>query len=195
MGFDYAAILQRVRVPIRTVWVAFFLVFSRPTADLVLAGLAVSVAGLWIRIWAAGCIEKSRELEMRGPYRYTRNPLYLGSFLVGLGGSIASGNPWLLLSFVAIFVMVYGPVMRREEQELMKLFPEHFPAYRRSVPLFLPRFRAARMNTRTSPGTETAPPSGERRFRWFRVTRNREYNSILGFAAVFGWILFRLWAS
>jgi hypothetical protein len=132
---------------------------------------------------------------MRGPYRYTRNPLYLGSFLVGLGGSIASGNPWLLLSFVAIFVMVYGPVMRREEQELMKLFPEHFPAYRRSVPLFLPRFRAARMNTRTSPGTETAPPSGERRFRWFRVTRNREYNSILGFAAVFGWILFRLWAS
>ena len=89
---------QRIRVPAGFFFGAAYLYLCRPTLASALAGVLVTLFGILVRIWAAGCIEKGRELEMRGPYRLTRNPLYFGSFLIGLGASIASASPMATVS-------------------------------------------------------------------------------------------------
>jgi hypothetical protein len=190
---------QRIRVPAGFLCAALFLVFARPTPILTIAGFVVSLVGVAIRAWAAGCIEKSRELEVRGPYRYTRNPLYLGSFVAAAGCLVAAGQAWLVVIFLALFALIYGPVMRREEEEMKKLFPGTFPAYQSSVPLFLPRFPAHRNAPRAfATGSRDASPLGspasrERRFRWSRFLRNKEHRAWLGFGSAFAWLCLRLW--
>ena len=54
------------------------------------AGLVVALVGEAIRMWAAGHLEKSREVTASGPYRWTRHPLYVGSAIMALGVVIAS---------------------------------------------------------------------------------------------------------
>ena len=51
----------------------------------------MALAGLAVRAWAAGVIKKDQELTTSGPYAFTRNPLYLGSLLLGSGGVLAGG--------------------------------------------------------------------------------------------------------
>jgi protein-S-isoprenylcysteine O-methyltransferase Ste14 len=186
---DFSGWAQKARVPLAFLFGVFFAVSSRPTFGTMVAGLIPAGLGLGLRIWASGCIEKSRELEMRGPYRYTRNPLYLGSFLMGIGACIAAGNVWLMCSFLLVFILVYGAVMKREEEELQLLFPATFPDYQSSVPLFWPRLTA------TATGGRPAEGRGRLRFRWARVWRNREYNAALGVAALFAWMWFQIWVK
>ncbi|HEV8129997.1 MAG TPA: isoprenylcysteine carboxylmethyltransferase family protein [Acidobacteriota bacterium] len=203
MTVDFHTLAQRIRVPFGFVFAAFFLIFTYPNPTAAVVGFGVALAGLTMRLWASGCIEKSRRLEVIGPYQYTRNPLYLGSFLLGLGACVAAANIWLLATFIVVFWGIYGLVMRREEEEMQKLFPEKFPLYRRSVPLFMPRFRGGKQTSMEPEtwnpepetcGTEpdTRHPAPDTRFRWSRAMRNREYNAVLGFVAIFGWICFRL---
>ena len=75
--------LRKIRL--RLVWLLIipFLWFARPTPVSLLLGSGLSVLGLFIRAWAAGFIRKDQQLATSGPYGYTRNPLYLGSFLLG----------------------------------------------------------------------------------------------------------------
>ena len=54
----------------------------------------MSILGLFIRAMAAGFIHKEKQLTTTGPYAFTRNPLYFGSFFLGLGITIAGGQ-WL----------------------------------------------------------------------------------------------------
>src|SRR6267142_808168 len=104
--------MQRFRVPLSFVCAALFLVFARPRPVTLLAGVTVSVLGLLLRAWAAGHIRKNSELATSGPYAHTRNPLYLGNFLLGLGFTIGSGRWVLALLFAALFLGSYFPVMR-----------------------------------------------------------------------------------
>ena len=55
-------------------------------------GAAIAIVGESIRLWAAGHLEKSKEVTQSGPYRYTRHPLYLGSSLIGIGMAVAANN-------------------------------------------------------------------------------------------------------
>ena len=93
---------------------AAFIFFARPTPRALLIGASVSLLGLALRAWAAGHIRKNAQLATSGPYAFTRNPLYLGSFLLGLGFTIASGRVILGLLFAALFLGIYLPVMRVE---------------------------------------------------------------------------------
>ncbi|MBI4454332.1 MAG: isoprenylcysteine carboxylmethyltransferase family protein [Acidobacteria bacterium] len=200
---DFPKFAQKIRVPVGFIFVGFFLVFSRPRPATAAGGFVIAAAGLAMRLWAAGCIEKSRELEVRGPYRYTRNPLYLGSFLAGIGCCVAAANFWLLLAFIALFFAVYHPVMKKEEEEMQNLFPNEFPHYKRAVPPFLPSMPAARHKPMPSydgplpalSSVRLAMTDSAPRFRWSRLWRNKEYNAILGFMAIFAWICFRLWKN
>ena len=105
--------VQRIRVPAGFVFAAIYLYFSQPTIDFLLAGLALAAAGLALRLWASGHLEKGTRLAARGPYRWTRNPLYLGSFLMGLGFTLAAVNVWLLGLLLFHFLLIYIPVIRR----------------------------------------------------------------------------------
>jgi protein-S-isoprenylcysteine O-methyltransferase Ste14 len=131
--------MQRWRVPLGFLCGALFLVLARPKPLTLGIGGAVALVGLAVRAWAAGHIRKNSALATSGPYAYTRNPLYFGSFLLGLGFTIASGRWWLGLLFAALFLGIYFPVMRVEARTLAELFGEDYRAYARAVPLFSPR--------------------------------------------------------
>ena len=169
MDERYAAWAARWRVPLGFALGVTYLILAQPTVRLVVAGGGVALLGLVVRAFAAGYLEKNQSLATRGPYAYTRNPLYLGSFLLGLGFSLA-GASWLAgLAFLGLFLLVYWPVMRREEDALRRQFGEIYSRYAESVPLFVP----------TRPGM---PASGEK-FRWERYLKNREYEAALGYVA------------
>jgi protein-S-isoprenylcysteine O-methyltransferase Ste14 len=131
--------VQRWRVPLGFLCGALFLIFARPRPSTLIAGAIVSILGLLLRGWAAGHIRKNSALATSGPYAFTRNPLYLGSFLLGLGFTIGSGFWPLGILFAVVFLGIYFPVMRVESGTLAELFGQSFQRYAREVPLFLPR--------------------------------------------------------
>jgi protein-S-isoprenylcysteine O-methyltransferase Ste14 len=138
-----------------------------------LPGLVVAALGELLRLWAAGhLIKEGPGLSRAGPYRWTRNPLYLGSLLLGLGFAVASGRWQVVASFAAFFAAVYLPVMREEARHLSTKHPEAYRVFAREVPLFFPRPPAARSDA----GTRGA-------FSWRRVRANGEHYTVLGWVA------------
>ena len=92
--------LQRLRVPLGFAFALLYLLLARPVLGWWLIGIATVSIGLGIRVWAAGHLRKWQQLAISGPYRFTRNPLYLGSSLIGSGFSIASNESFLLVLFL-----------------------------------------------------------------------------------------------
>ncbi|MEE2821488.1 MAG: isoprenylcysteine carboxylmethyltransferase family protein [Acidobacteriota bacterium] len=167
-------IVQRIRVPTGIIFSLIFVYFSSPQPYPLMMGLGLTSLGLVMRIWAAGHIEKGIRLASCGPYQWTRNPLYFGSFLIGLGFSLASSKAWLVVVFLLLFLALYIPVMRREEKELEQSFGSAYMSYRRKVPLFLPRFQ------NKNPTLDPIPIRSTYTFRWHLVILNREYNAVVG---------------
>jgi protein-S-isoprenylcysteine O-methyltransferase Ste14 len=159
---------QKLRVPVGTVLGILFLLLMHPSARSLLVGAAITLPGCLLRLWAAGHLVKGRVLTQSGPYAFTRNPLYLGSFFMALGIIIAGQGYWLLPAFALFFAVVYFPVMKAEEQELLGGYGERFTEYSQRVPLFLPAFQTAGFRSST--------------FQWERVVRNREHRNLAGLA-------------
>ena len=159
--------MQRWRVPLGFLCGAVFLWFSRPRWLTLAIGGGIAIIGLALRAWSAGHIRKNSALATSGPYAHTRNPLYLGSFLLGVGFTIASGQPWLAIPFAALFMGIYFPVMRVEATHLAGAFGENYEEYARAVPLFLPRISAYKADETT-------------RFDASLYMRYREYRAALG---------------
>ena len=131
--------LQRIRVPLGFTFAILFLVFAKPIILTIAIGGIVAFIGVAIRAWSSGHIRKAKELAISGPYAYTRNPLYVGSFILGVGFTVASGVWWLALIFSALFIGIYLPVMRVEAEDIRDIFGADFDEYELNVPLFMPR--------------------------------------------------------
>ncbi len=138
VNFD-KRLLQRIRVPLGFLFATAFFVFARPTWLSLAVGVGVSAFGLLIRGWASGHIRKAKELAVSGPYAFTRNPLYLGTLILGIGFTIASGVWWLALLFCLLFLGIYLPVMRVERDDIREIFGEEYDEYARGVPMLIPR--------------------------------------------------------
>jgi protein-S-isoprenylcysteine O-methyltransferase Ste14 len=69
----------------------------------------------------------------RGPYRFTRNPIYLGMFLGLIGLAIAFDNLWLLMMLVPFALVVRFGVVVREEAYLERKFGDAYRGYRSRV--------------------------------------------------------------
>ena len=169
MAKKLGKLFQRVRVTSGYVFAIVFIVFCRPTAELLLIGAVFAIVGLLIRAWACGHLRKVSELDTSGPYAYTRNPLYLGSFLITIGFAVASGVWWLAAVAIIFFLGIYLPVMNVEKSELAEVLGDEYRAYVRDVPVFIPRMTAAR--------------SSDRRFDFQLYLKNGEYSAALGVAA------------
>lgn len=167
------AMLQRLRVPLGFVTAALFVIFSRPTWRTLMIGAPVALCGAAVRAWASGHLRKNTELAVSGPYAYTRNPLYLGSFVMAVGCAVAGGDWWLGALLVAFFLLVYLPVMQAEAAHMRGLFPQAYAEYARHVPLFLPRPTPWRRDERR--GFDTS-----------LYLRYREYRALVGLAVVLG---------
>jgi protein-S-isoprenylcysteine O-methyltransferase Ste14 len=172
----YADAVARLRVPSGFLIVVVFGWFSRPTPESMAIGIPISLLGLALRAWAAGCLAKNQQLATGGPYRYTRNPLYVGTLLVAAGLAIASRSPGLAVLFVAVFLLVYLPVIQNEEQHLRQIFAE-YAGYAERVPALFPSFSAPHENNPNP-------------FRAALYLKNQEYQAGLGFLAG---MLFLLW--
>lgn len=131
--------IQRWRVPLGFLSAILFAVLAKPRPLTLVIGAAISILGLCLRAWAAGHIRKNDALALSGPYAYTRNPLYLGSFVLGLGFTVAAYRWELALVFALLFFGIYFPVMRVESATLKGLFGETYERYASEVPLFFPR--------------------------------------------------------
>ena len=160
--------LQRIRVFSGFIIAIVFLVFSRPTTITLAVGVAIAAIGVLIRAWACGHLRKSSELDVSGPYAHTRNPLYLGTFMIALGFGIASGSWWLFLLIAVYIGSIYFPVMNVEADVLEGRLGREYSEYAKNVPLLVPRL--------------TAWKKSERRFDFQLYLRNGEYNAAIGFA-------------
>ncbi|MGH9413788.1 MAG: methyltransferase family protein [Terriglobales bacterium] len=132
------------------------------------AGLPIAAAGLGLRACAAGHIRKNDALATTGPYRFTRNPLYLGSALLGAGFVIAADYWLLAVLALALLVGVYLPVIRAEEGYLAERFGAAFHEYAGRVPRLIPRF-----------GFGGKQAGGSFSLALYR--RHREYQALAGF--------------
>src|SRR3954452_23894062 len=121
----YADAVARLRVPSGFLIVLVFASLSHSTAESLGIGVPVSILGLALRAWAAGCLAKNQRLATGGPYAFTRNPLYIGTLLVAAGLGIGAREAMLAILFAAAFAIVYLPAIELEEQHLRKLFPEY----------------------------------------------------------------------
>ncbi len=149
--------IARLRVTLGFVCGVAALWLSHPTRGSMLAGTAVALAGEGVRIWAAGHLEKGREVTSSGPYAYTRHPLYAGSTLIGVGLGVASASVVVALLAAAYLAITITAAIRTEEAHLTEKFGAAYPDYRSG--------RGA---------------SAARRFSLERAVRNREYRAVLG---------------
>ncbi len=129
--------MQRWRVPLGFACAALFFLLAQARPLTLIVGVLVALPGLALRAWATGHLRKNDALATTGPYAYTRNPLYLGSFVIGLGFTIAAGRLILGLLFALLFLGIYVPVMRVETKTLDELFGKDYQDYAAAVPLFM----------------------------------------------------------
>lgn len=177
MSRQSGTLIQRWRVPLGFLCGAAFILLAKPNIWSLVAGGIIAVLGLLIRAWAAGHIRKNAALAISGPYAHTRNPLYLGSFLLSVGFTIAAANVWLILLFAALFLGVYLPVMRIEARDVATLFPAQYKLYAEHVPLFLPR---------VTPWQNSSLGKTVNKFDFSLYLKYREYRAALGLAAALG---------
>jgi protein-S-isoprenylcysteine O-methyltransferase Ste14 len=169
---EYSRIARRIRVPLGFVFAVLYFWLARPTWRFIAFGAILIVPGLLIRALASGHVRKNEALATSGPYAYTRNPLYLGSLLMGIGFAVAARSWWVGVALVVMFLAIYLPVIRGEEAFLREKFPE-FEEYARRVPRMFPRITAH------AGANETGGKSSLDLY-----LKHREYNALLGVLAM-----------
>ena len=167
---DAAKRLARWRVPLGYALGIVAFLLAAPSPSSLALGAAVGAVGEALRIWAAGHLEKGREVTRSGPYALTRHPLYLGSAIMGAGFAIAARNVVVVLIVGVYLVVTITAAIRSEEAHLTDKFGAAYADYRRG-------------------GTA----DGSRQFAIERALRNREYRALAGFIAVIALLAARLY--
>jgi protein-S-isoprenylcysteine O-methyltransferase Ste14 len=162
---SWSKIARSLRVPLGFAFAALYIWLAKPTRASIVIGVGVALPGLLVRAWASGHVEKNEQLAISGPYAHTRNPLYLGSLILGAGFALAARSWWIAVVIVVFFVAIYVPVIRAEERFLRGRFRE-FEDYASHVPSLFPHL---------SRFGESAHP-----FSWDLYRKHREYNALLG---------------
>lgn len=179
MKTRWSRIARRIRVPMGFVFAIIFIWIAQPSPASLAWSLILVFPGIALRAYASGYVKKNRELTVTGPYAHTRNPLYLGSLSIALGFAVAARNWWVLAGIAILFFAIYLPVIRSEEELLRSMF-DGFDDYCARVPRLFPRL---------TPGMQ-----GEAgKFSAALYRRHREYNALMGAAALYAALLLRLY--
>jgi protein-S-isoprenylcysteine O-methyltransferase Ste14 len=152
-----AAALARRRVALGFVAAGVVIWLATPSWRTWSLGLVVACIGEAFRLWAAGHLEKSREVTRSGPYRLTRHPLYVGSSIIALGVVIAANSAAVAVIAALYMGATIVAAIRTEEAFLRRTFGPAYDDYRVS---------------RTEPM--------RREFSWARAMRNREQRALSG---------------
>ena len=125
--------LARRRVALGFIVGVAVLWLAAPTRLSLLVGGSVAVVGEALRIWAAGHLNKSREVTSSGPYRWLAHPLYVGSSLMGVGVAVASGRAIVVLLVAVYLATTITAAIRQEEAFLRVRFGDRYDRYRRGA--------------------------------------------------------------
>jgi len=150
-------LLARFRVALGWVFAPLVFILANPSAESLLVGALVAVAGEAIRVWASGHLYKAREVTSSGPYRYFAHPLYVGSSLIGVGLGLAAANPIAMVLIVAYLALTLRAAVKTEEALLRRAFGDQYDLYLQQ-----------RVVNRT------------RRFSVAQALANREYRAVAG---------------
>src|SRR5262252_5105745 len=119
-------LLVRLRVPLGFATAAGYLMVAQASSWRLFLACAMLVAmGCLLRSWAAGYLLKGKRVAVGGPYAFIRNPLYVGSFIIGTGFCLVlyrdpiPVSSWILwLAYGLGFGVVYQIKTLAEEKEL-----------------------------------------------------------------------------
>lgn len=133
-------------------------------------GILICFLGATLRFWGSGYLMKDTELSRVGPYAYTRNPLYFGTFMMAIGGAIAIENLVVTIMVAVVFTAVYHFIIMDEEEKLARKFGSAFMTYRREVPRFWPQFSSGPIRA-----------TDKTRFDFNLAMKNKAYEAYLAF--------------
>jgi len=165
------------RIVTSAAFAGLFLALAQPTSRSIALGLPFVVLGEFFRTWSSGYIRKDHSLATDGPYSLTRNPLYLGNFVLGLGFAIMANRWSVLFVFLAVFAIIYDATIDDEERKLLKRFGDAFVLYCREVPRFFPRLSGWR----------------SAQFRWALVRQHREFQTWAAVVGALAIVVLKMW--
>jgi hypothetical protein len=154
--------LARWRVPLGFGFAMVVIVLARPTRLTLLLGGVIAIAGESLRVWAAGHLNKSREVTCSGPYRWFAHPLYVGSSILGAGLAVASASGTVAVVIALYLTTTIFAAIKSEEAYLRARFGSAYEQYRGGD-------RGARDS-----GVST------RRFSLAQAIANREHRAVAG---------------
>jgi len=157
------AALARLRVALGWVFGVLVIVLAQPTGASIAIGMSIAAAGEAIRVWAAGHLNKSREVTSSGPYRWVGHPLYLGSAVMGIGLAVACRSVAVAVLVAVYLASTFTAAIKSEEAYLRRAFGEQYDLYRSGV--------AAKRRSPLATG---------RRFSLRQAIANREHRAVVG---------------
>ncbi len=183
-----SAFFIKHRILLSWLFGAAYLIFTAapryvpPTTALLylVIGLEIALLGEGLRIWANGYLQKDESLAVNGPFSYTRNPLYLGSFLIGCGFCIATSRLPLFAVFLLFYFVVFLNTIRHEEGILEGKFGGEFQKYKQNVAMFFPKLTPYNSNVFS-------------KFSWKQVKHNKEHLTIIGVVLIMIYAIIRYW--
>lgn len=158
---DAATLLARARVPLGFVCAGAVLWLAQPSPRSLAVGGGMAVAGEALRFWAAGHLEKGREVTQSGPYRLTRHPLYAGSAMIAVGAAVASAAVSAAVLIVVYVGVTLVSAILHEEANMRAAFGDQYDAY---------------LESRAAPA--------ERPFSLARALKNKEHRTVMGLLLV-----------
>ena len=116
-----------------------------------LAGFVAAIIGVALYVWCLVFHYRSYRTSVRvgftpphlviaGPYRFSRNPMYVTGLIAWLGWVIFYGSPAVFVGLVLLWVIFTIRVIPYEERQLEGLFGDEYLEYKRSVPRWIGRF-------------------------------------------------------
>lgn len=96
---------------------------------------------MFFRGWSAGYINKDNELATQGPYSLTRNPLYFGNFVLGVGIAVAGNNITCYIIFLAYFLLFFPFLMILEHKRLKRKFGDKYEEWAHRSNSFFPKIK------------------------------------------------------
>lgn len=151
-------------------------------------GAGIALAGQAFRAFVIGYAYIKRggkggkvyanDLVVAGLYSHTRNPMYVGNFLLALGFGIFYGSIWMYVLVIPFFAWTYLAITAAEEQYLVEKFGLAYEQYMKRVNRFVPNFDGL------------SDSLAGYTFRWREVLA-KEYNTM--FATFAGLILIAMW--
>jgi len=154
-----------------------------------LFGTLICFIGAALRFWASGYLRKDKYPAIGGPYRLTRNPLYLGTYLMAAGATLAVNQYALFVVLSVLYIAVYHYIILDEEIKLHQIFGEPYARFTNLVPRFFPRL----IPLKSTFLSQVNPTTEHHRFSRELAKQNKAHEPFLTFIGLIAGLYLLVW--